>query len=94
VSVRALRPQRAPAGDSCSIFPLVACRWLPVLWDRSGAATAVELGWLAAVGLFTQLGQLAPHPRPDGPYRRPRHAVSYVQVPAGRPVGRASGSGS
>jgi len=56
--------------------------------------TAVELGWLLAVGLFTQLGQLALHPRPDGP-TRPAPApppLSYVQVPL-PPCGACSGSG-
>jgi len=69
--------------------PAGAC----VLLDRSGAPTAVELGLACwRLGLFSQLGPAPPSRRPEWPYRRPRTAVSYVQVPLAA-LWACSGSG-
>jgi len=81
VSVRALGRSEHPL-VIVFYFPLVALPLsLPVLWIDPVLPTAVELGWLLAVGLFTQLGQLA---LTRGLMALPAAratAVSYVQVP-------------
>jgi len=81
VSVRALGRSEHPL-VIVFYFPLVALPLsLPVLWIDPVLPTPVELGWLLAVGLFTQLGQLA---LTRGLMALPAAratAVSYVQVP-------------